>query len=101
MTGVYLFVHRGPAAEKTISVYEDGFLFGKKSIGWEECSGFWLLQGRGYIELHIGRKKASDLTIQTGHVEIEKIRAVFGAILTEQLDKRENILDTIIRICKL
>lgn len=102
MSGVYFLVHRKPSPEKTINIRTTTFVFDGEVIPWADCEGFWLLEGPGYVELHIARKeRGGGIVIQTGPVNPEDLHAVLSELLPEIPGKRERPLDTIVRICKI
>ncbi|MDP7069580.1 MAG: hypothetical protein QF815_03560, partial [Candidatus Peribacteraceae bacterium] len=59
------------------------------------------LEGDGYIELCIERKKGGVVKIQTADINPYLIHDTLNALLQELDDRGESLLDTIIRICKL
>lgn len=103
ISGTYLFIHKAEPVQKTMAVSKHGFMFSGKFIPWIECSGFWMLQGPGYVELHIERKSkfSQNIMLQTGPISVSDIRRVFSEFLPEFQEKKERIVDTIIRLTKI
>lgn len=102
-TAVYWFIHRHKPEERTMAIYDWGFNLNGRAVEWENCTGFWFLQGMGHLELHIehNHKIVGDFIIQTGELDIEEIHRVLINFLPELENKRESRLDTLARICKI
>lgn len=98
---VYGILHGKPPLVHHVQITEEGLQWDKQLIAWGELTSFWMLQGKGYVELHIDRKRASHLLVQTGSVPPIEIARALSLFLTPISDRRESILDYIIRICKL
>ncbi|MDD5751527.1 MAG: hypothetical protein PHS73_03330 [Candidatus Peribacteraceae bacterium] len=100
---VYGLVHGKPHPTHTILITEKGLEWDKRLIPWEDCTGFWMLQGKDYVELHIALKKGRNrhLTVQTGTLDPLQMHALLAQYMPFLADRRENILDAIFRICKL
>jgi len=100
---VYGLVHHKPHPQHTVSIMEKGIRWNKRMVPWEDCEGFWMLQGPGYVELHIEVKKglSRHLTVQTGTNDPLQIHGLLSQFMPFLADRRENILDAILRICKL
>jgi len=103
MAVVYGLVHRKPHPQHTVIVTEQHLQWDKRTIPWNDCEGFWMLQGPGYVELHIelktGRKR--HLTVQTGTNDSQQMHTLLAQFMPFLADRHENILDAIFRICKL
>ncbi|ALM09957.1 MAG TPA: hypothetical protein DEB30_02840 [Candidatus Peribacter riflensis] len=98
----YAIIHHKPPLSHSVQVTAHGLTWDKTIIPWSVLSGFWMLQGPGYIELHIERKKSGGrLTVQTGDCVPLEIAETLSQFIPLIQDRRENILDYIIRICKL
>lgn len=103
LTILYVLLHGKPHPEHTVRITEKALYWDEKTILWEELAGFWMLQGPGYVELHIEWKTKGKerLVIQTGTMDPHQIAVAFSRFLPGFTDRREKILDYIIRICKL
>ncbi len=103
LTLIYLWTHRHEPDKKVVAIGNDGILYDDKFIPWYECAGFWLLQGHGYVELHIEltNSVATDVRIQTGDTDPFLIREVLSKYIKDLTGRREKVFDTITRICKL
>jgi len=104
MIGAMYFIlrdHRFP--DETATITQGGIRISDTYINWNDTQGFWLLPTDHYMELHVVPKTQgkSDLIIQTGTMDIQKLRETIGAWIPELTDKRERFLDAFIRICKL
>jgi hypothetical protein len=80
-----------------------GFQLDNTLSPWEDLKEFWILQGRGYYELHIAPKntRKADIVIQTGEKDPFVVRDMLLQFIPQTAGKREKILDAIIRFCKL
>ncbi|MEI8230070.1 MAG: hypothetical protein WCG83_02935 [Candidatus Peregrinibacteria bacterium] len=103
ITTTFLALLRLPHQQHTMTIGERGFQWNHISYGWSECAGYWMLQGKGYVELHIelSNPSKSRLIIQTGELEIGDIDAVLARFLPYLHNRRERLLDYFYRICKL
>lgn len=104
MIGAMYFIlrdHKFP--DETITITQSGVRIGQTYMSWNDLQGFWLMPTDDYMELHIVPKdsKKRELLIQTGGMNIQTIRETIGAWIPELTDKRERLLDALIRICKL
>jgi hypothetical protein len=100
---VYVILHWRGHPSHTVSIGERALTWDKSLIPWSQCTGYWMLQGPDYIELHIetttpGHKH---LVMQTGNVPYEQISTLLSQFTEPLHDRKENILDMFIRICKL
>lgn len=87
----------------SIRITEQALYWDSKTIPWRDLEGFWMLQGQGYVELHVEYRQAGKerLVILTGDMPPADIAAALGRFLPSFADRREKLLDYIIRICKL
>lgn len=101
--GLYAYTHRHFSGMLTMKVARDGFELDGKKTYWGECSGFWMLQGKGYVELHIERQQGVDrhVLVHTGSMDPYVIRDVLTEFLPHLADRKETVVDAFIRICKL
>lgn len=93
---------RGPP-KQTMRIFEHGFTIGKEFTPWQQCKGFWMLQGPNYIELHIERTQKRDNHVQilTGNVDYRDIFTVLSRFLPLFEDRQQGVLDIISRILKI
>jgi hypothetical protein len=100
---VYGLIHGKPHPTHTVQISEKALYWDERTIPWDELSGFWMLQGPGYVELHIEFKKTwrNRLIVQTGDTPPIEIATVLSRFIPGYTDRREKLLDYIIRICKL
>jgi antibiotic biosynthesis monooxygenase (ABM) superfamily enzyme len=101
--GVYFLTRNENAAERTIEIHEDGYVFENRFIPWNDCKDFWLLQFPGYVELHICRKRAGkrEMVIQTGDIDVALLCSTLSRFLPLRADQHERLIDAFIRLCKL
>lgn len=88
---------------KSISIGEYGIQMETAFIGWDDCVGYWLLQGPNYIELHFERNKGKPKysKILIGDVDMQDIRIVLSTYTTELTDRIERPLDMLSRLLKI
>lgn len=92
--------HRPPSA--TIELHDSGILYNNDFIRWDQLAGFWFLETPAYTELRfVPKSKGRSLAIQTDSLDPANLRMILGQRLPELKNKRESLIDTFIRICKL
>ena len=104
LTGiVYALLHRHAPPDRTITLTTSGVTLEKRTVPWKDLQGFWFFHTLDYTELHFVFKKTHrpDLIIQTGTQDIDALRTILQTHLPELTDRKERLLDTFIRICKL
>lgn len=101
MTGLYAWVHKEKPSNKRFRIWKHGFALEDEFIEWKECKGYWILKMNDYSELHLEKAKGGDIKIQTNGVSPYLVQETLAPLVPELEDKKEGILDTIIRICKL
>lgn len=101
MTIVYLHVHEEAPTKKKMRMWNKGYAIGDNFVNWNSCVGYWMMKGDGYYELHIEKKNGYEAKIQIGKNDPYKIHDVISTLTPELPDRKERLLDTIIRICKL
>ncbi len=101
--GMYGWVHRVPPALHQMQLFEDGFLYDQTYTSWQDCKAFWFYRFPGYTELHITLKRGwmRTVTIQTGIVDVERIRETIAPYLTEHEDREERFIHALARKLKL
>lgn len=100
--GMYVLIHDHKPPMKSLELHDSGVrVNGTTFTRWDELSGFWLLHTPNYSELHLSTKNRGDIVMQTGTQDIAQLRMILVQRLPELAQKREGILDTFIRICKL
>lgn len=103
MSVVYLLVHRLPPQNVRMRIWKNGYAVRDAFTKWEECTGYWMLQSALSTTLTIGHKKAlSPFTkIQLAGLDPHQVNDVLEQFLPHIQNKKENLIDTIIHICKL
>lgn len=100
---LYYLVRNQSHVQHTIRIMDLGVEFDGRLCVWGELKEFWILAGPGYHELHIAPMKVSrpEIVIQTGTIDPFVVRDTLGQFLPQIADRRERILDAIIRFCKI
>lgn len=98
---VYWKMHAQEFPLKKMRLWRHGFAIDDKYNDWGDCTGYWILKGPDYHELHIERRTGNDIKIQTGNIDTYLLHDLLQNLLPRLDDRGEKILDTIIRICKL
>lgn len=100
---MYYLMRDHVSPEKTITIMDGGVQLEDLFTRWEDLSGFWILQTPEYAEVHFVplAKRRSDILIQTGHQNITDLRVLIGSHIPELTDKKETLLDALVRTAKL
>lgn len=101
MTVLFLHVHQEAPQEKRMRIWQKGYALGDTFVNWNSCVGYWILKGHDYYELHIEKKNGYETKIQIGESDPYQIHDTISLLIPELPDRKERVLDTIIRICKL
>lgn len=103
MCGVYLYTHRLPLENARMRIWKNGYAVNNAFSKWEDCTGYWMLQSNLSTTLTIGHRKALTpfTKIQLKGMDPQKIHEVLEQFLPLIQNKKENLIDTIIHICKL
>jgi hypothetical protein len=103
IAGLYLIIQDADHALHTITIHETGVEYDGQFYGWGDCTEFWILRSPHYYELHIALKSRfkGDLCIQTGEMDPYLIRDRLVEGIPQTVQRKEKILDAIIRFCKL
>ncbi len=103
VAGLFFLVRNEEPSVHRIRILESGIEFDGKHRTWGECGEFWILQGKDYHELHIASKRRfmPDIVIHTGKIDPYMIQGTLATYLKQTDIYKENILDAIIRFCKL
>lgn len=100
--GMYVLTHDHSFGDETATVTSTGVQIAQRFLRWEDMQGFWFLSTPAYTELHIvPSRRQPDMVIQTGAQDVQLLRTALSEHTTELIDKREHLLDVIIRLCKL
>lgn len=100
---LYYLVRNAAHMQHTIRILDLGVEFDGKLYAWGELKEFWIFAGPGYHELHIAKMKKphAEIVIQTGSIDPYVLRDLLGQFIPQIADRRERLLDAIIRFCKI
>lgn len=99
---IYVLLRDHVPVLRSISITEQGITFEGVFYGYNDLRSFWMLRTEVATVLHITQKKrGADIVILTGLTDPQNVKLVLSRYLTEESDRKENLLDTFIRICKL
>lgn len=103
LAGLFFLVRNEAHPIHTVRILQLGFEFDGKLRPWNELKEFWMLSGPKHCELHVELKKGymPNLVVHTATMDPLLVRDVLLQFLPQNPHKRERLLDTIIRICKL
>lgn len=101
LTTMYWKIHTNEPPVRRMRIWRQGFAIDDTFTDWGNCTGYWIIGGNGYHELHIERRSGSDAKILTGAINPYLLHDLLPNLVPHLEGKRESILDTIIRICKL
>jgi len=104
LSGAMYFQHlKIHAQNRRIEIKKEGISVNDVCTPWEICSGFWIYKHGTQYMLHIEKSRGWDREIATviEDQDYREVATILSAFLPYQATRRENILDSIIRICKL
>ena len=103
LAGLFYLIRNEPHALHTIRILPLGIEFDGITHGWNEWKDFWMLASPDHCELHVEPVKylKHELIIHTGNVNPLLIRDTLSQFLPQNPQKKERLLDAIIRFCKL
>lgn len=90
-------------SSRKIEISKEGIAVNGVFTPWDVCAGFWIYKtGEQYV-LHIEKSRGWDREISTviEGQDYREIATLLSEFLPYRATRRENILDSIIRICKL
>lgn len=87
---------------KSIAFWEQGLLYERMFVRWQDIEGFWFTYARDFTELHFAKKTdEEEIMIHVRDVDVEELRRTLSHFAPELNNKKERLLDVLIRICKL
>lgn len=103
LAGLFYLVRNEAHPIHTVRILELGLEFDGKLHPWNEWKEFWMLSGPKHCEVHLEFRKGfrPNLVVHTATMDPLVVRDVLAHFLPQNPNKRERLLDTIIRICKL
>jgi hypothetical protein len=104
LSGAMYFQHlKIHAPNRVIAISKEGISVNGTCTPWEICSGFWIYQHGHEYMLHIERNRGWEREITTviDEHDYRDVATLLSAFLPYLATRRENIFDSIIRICKL
>lgn len=100
--GLYYLVRNEKQPILNIRIFDTGIEVNGNLETWKSWKDFWILVGPGYAELHVDRKGFKpELVVLTGNTDPTVIRDTLNQFLPHSDERREKILDTFIRFCKI
>lgn len=103
LAGLFYLVRNEPHPIHSVRIMELGVEFDGVLHPWNDWKDFWMLTSPDHCELHFEHKKAlrADLVVHTGTMNPLTVRDTIAHYLPQNPNKREKMLDAIIRFCKL
>ena len=103
LAGLFFLIRNEKHPVHSVRISEIGIDFDGVLHGWNEFKDFWMLASPDHCELHIEntRSHKADLIVFTGDMNPLVIRDTLLHFLPQNPNKREKLLDAIIRFCKL
>ncbi|MEK7562937.1 MAG: hypothetical protein AAB544_00930 [Patescibacteria group bacterium] len=102
--GAMYFQHlRLHSPARRIEIRKEGICINDELTPWEQCAGFWIYKHEPDFVLHIEKSRGWDrefISVIEGY-DHRDVATLLSAILPYRATRRENVLDSIIRICKL
>lgn len=101
LVGFYWHIHKDEPPKRRLRIWKQGYAVNDTFVRWEACTGHWILKGSDYYELHIEKKNGYETKIHLGDIDPHNLHDILSPLTPVLQDRKERILDTIIRICKL
>jgi hypothetical protein len=100
---MYFLLRNHVPQTKSILIAREGVILDGDFTRYEDLAQFWIIETPHYHELHIASRsrRRGEIVIQTGETAPAVIRATLGQFLEEAKEKRESLIDILIRLCKL
>lgn len=104
LAGALYYQHlRTHTPDRRIEIRKEGVAVNDELTLWEHCAGFWIYQHDDICVLHVEKNRGwvRELSTVIRDVDPRDVAVEISAFLPYRAARRENILDSIIRICKL
>lgn len=103
MSVVYTIAHRKTETNVRMRIWEKGYALNNEFVDWKDCIGYWMLQTPTNTTLTIAHKKSFTpyAKILLASQDPQEIHGVMDRFLPVMQSRKENLIDTIIHICKL
>lgn len=100
---MYFLIRSHSFPDATMTITQNGATLNETYLPWSEAQGFWIMVTPAYAELHIVPKnpRRGEMVIQTGALDLPTLHETLLRHAPELPEKRERLVDAIIRICKL
>lgn len=100
---MYYLIHNHTPSTKEISIGANGVTFEGTTWEWNDLKGFWIIHTPINEVLHImpHSHRKRDLIIQLSGVQAFEVKQALSPNLQEMKEKKESMVDIIIRLCKL
>lgn len=99
---MYVLLRGHTPPSRSIEIYEHGVRYERTFIRWQDIAGFWFAHAHDFTELHLTKKTDDEeIMIHVKDIELPQLHTLLSHFTPELTDKKENLLDVIIRLCKL
>lgn len=102
-SALYATALRRPSMERLVQLRGIGIEVAGKLTPWNQCSGFWIYGHDPYATMHIETRSGwnREITVVLSAADYLRIAEIMSAFIPYRAERREKLLDYIIRVCKL
>ncbi len=101
--GLYYLLRKEPPVLHSLRVEETGLQYDGQFFHWGDFDEAWFVQTTVGPELHIHRKRGAprEIVLLTPKIDVTIVRSTMSRFLKFGSDRQENMIDLVIRLCKL
>ena len=102
-SAMYYQAIRSRQETHNISIRKDGLQVGERFSPWENCTGFWIYRHGQHVVMHVEKNRGweQEVAIVIDGLDFQSVAEAMSNFLPYRAERREKLLDYIIRICKL
>ncbi len=99
----YALTHKNSSVREHYILTVQGITLGQRTVRWEDCTDFWLINTPQACWLHIHLKKGiqRELKAEINHIDEPLFKATVSQFLEFRPDQKETFVDACIRLLTL